>query len=262
MVSGRVIENRTVAGPYFELIIEQPDIARKARAGQFVQVRCGSGTDPLLCRPMSIEWADADAGRIRFLIRIMGKGSTLLSQARPGDQVGLVGPLGNTYGFSPDDDGAQVLVAGGAGVAPLLFLAKEIVEAARGDRLVAMVGASSGGQLLRVGELRAMGANVMLTTDDATEGFAGTVAALFGDELDRGGLGRIAKVYACGPLPMMKAVAEDCARRRIACEVSLETYMACGTGICLGCMVRTKDGSMIRTCKEGPIFDAATLEWE
>ena len=115
---------------------------------------------------------------------------------------------------------------------------------------------------LYIGELREMGAKTMLATDDATEGFGGTVAGLFQRELDGGELGPIAKVYSCGPLPMMKAVAEDCAARGIPCEVSLETYMACGTGICLGCMVKTKDGDLIRTCKEGPIFDAATLDWE
>jgi dihydroorotate dehydrogenase electron transfer subunit len=254
----QVVGSGLVAGDYFELWLSSPEIARNVRAGQFVEIRCTDNTSPLLPRPMSVEWAEPEHGRIRVLVRRMGKGTAWLCNRRVGDEVFVYGPLGRPWRALPEGGGRMILVGGGAGVAPLLCLAKEIAESGRSVQTVALIGASSGGQILREGEFKTLGIETQIATDDGSQGFHGTVADLFDDYITRN---EAIAVYACGPNPMMRRVTETSIARGIRCDISLETFMACGYGVCLGCIVKDVNGRSLRACVEGPCISASDVDW-
>lgn len=254
-----VVANRAAATDHFELTLSAPEIARAALPGQFVHVRCSATTDPLLCRPLSVAGTDQEA--IRLIYQVVGRGTELLARGRPGDTIALLGPLGR--GFSAPSAGSGVVfVAGGVGVAPLIFLGEWLGRKAEGVSVTALVGARRADLLLGVEALRAAGAEVLTATDDGSAGHQGFAAELLASALE----GRRAdRVYACGPEEMLRKAAELCAEHDTPCEVGLETRMGCGVGACLGCVVRTRgaDGepTYARVCRDGPVFNAAEVVW-
>jgi dihydroorotate dehydrogenase electron transfer subunit len=267
----QVLAGHEVVPEHFELKLLAPEIARAAQPGQFVHVRCSATTDPLLCRPISLAGADAETGEIRLVVQVIGRGTDLLAQCRPGDRVGLIGPLGR--GFTATAVGSKlppttaVLVAGGVGVAPLLFLAERLRGEWPALEVTALVGARRAELLVGVAELEALMARVIVTTDDGSAGHHGFPTDLLPD-LVSGGDRPVAPtrcVYACGPHEMLKRVAATCADRGVPCQVGLENRMGCGVGACLGCVIEAKnaDGSReyARVCCDGPVFDAERIAW-
>jgi dihydroorotate dehydrogenase electron transfer subunit len=248
LITAPLLRRESIGEHYHVLTFDVPQ-GVSARAGQFTMLRGTEwGDAPLLPRPMSYLTAGTTPS---VLIKVLGEGTARMARAEPGEPFTLLGPLGNTW--KPLAPGRKpLLVAGGVGIAPLLFFARELREA--GVRPVAIYGGRTARDLPLADDLSEL-AEVHVTTEDGSRGRAGRVTdalADLSDEMD---------IYACGPDAMMAAVAAHCAKKHLRCEVSLETPMACGYGVCLGCPVPMTDGSYIYACVQGPCVDATRVAW-
>jgi dihydroorotate dehydrogenase electron transfer subunit len=235
-----------VAAKTFLLRFASSEITASAQPGQFVNVLAAeTGKGPLLRRPFSIARVDGDI--VELLFHAIGTGTVLLSQKRHDEMIDVLGPLGQSFRVDADYDTAFI-VAGGIGVAPFPFLTADLLK--RGKRIETFVGYRNAEQIF-TSRLQ----NIHIATDDGGKGFHGNVVQLFESFLDRTDLGK-AKIFACGPTVMLKALTELAKRKNICCEVSLEGHMACGVGLCQGCPVeRIGDGAKYAlVCKDGPIF--------
>jgi dihydroorotate dehydrogenase electron transfer subunit len=221
----------------------------RGEPGQFVMVRGEWGADPILSRAFSLV-DSGDEGAI--LVRVVGQGTTLLARARPGDSLWVLGPRGR--GFSePSPDRQPVLVAGGVGVAPLLFLARRL--AAAGSRPLFFYGARSADDLPFTDRIAAA-ADLTITTEDGSVGVRGLVTEPLRQLLD--GDGR-PELFACGPEAMLAAVARLAVDYGVPCEVALEAPMACGMGTCKGCAVLAADREYRYVCSDGPVFESTEI---
>jgi dihydroorotate dehydrogenase electron transfer subunit len=258
-LESEVRDNRLVAREHYLLTLAAPAIAAQALPGQFVMLRPGNGDDPLLPRAFSFHQVDAGSGSIDLLYRVVGTGTRRMSSLRAGEQVSVWGPLGTP--FAPDTTTRMLLVGGGVGVPPLVHLGAQLVRD-RGLRLSmqALIGAATADFVLGEEELVRAGVPVEIATDDGTRGHRGFVTDLL--ELALAKERASTSVYACGPMPMLAAVARICAEAGVACQVALEAPMACGVGACLGCTVPRVAGGYARVCTEGPVFDATAINWE
>jgi dihydroorotate dehydrogenase electron transfer subunit len=228
--------------------------------GQFYMLQVNRGLDPLLKRAFSLFRRTQECFQI--LYRIKGKGTALLREMKKGAVIEILGPLGNGFPL-PLPEENPLIIAGGVGIASVFSLAEAL------PRRAVIYGARVRDELFMAGNLgkileQAGGLDsvhgVVLCTDDGSCGIKGTVADVLHDYLQEGrGSGRPV-IYACGPHPMLKVIAGISSSRNIKAYVSLEEYMACGIGACLGCVTKTKRGYE-RVCKEGPVFDAAEIEW-
>lgn len=242
------------------LTFNAPTIAVHARPGQFVMVQTSPGKDPLLRRPFSIHQVTSD-GYLQILFKVLGKGTDLLAQVRAGEQVSLLGPLGN--GFTLGLPETACLIGGGMGIAPLLFLATRFLQQSSSDNVArkmptVILGARNRAELEPlVDDFQELGIDVLAATDDGSFGYHGLVT----DVLKKLNLSPSAGIYCCGPRPMMAAIAHLCQIENRACQVSVETVMACGMGACLGCAVPLKAGGYAHVCSDGPIFEAEKLLW-
>jgi len=232
----------------------------EAQPGQFGMLACGGGLDPLLRRAFSIGSirAAATGTVIELMIKEVGQGSAALRRIAPGTLTRLLAPLGTGFTLESGDT-PLVLVAGGIGLPPILFAAEELAR--RGTRFDLVVGAANSAELIEItrctAAVAAVGGEFVLCTDDGSRGEGGFVTAALGRRLDAGR--RWARLLACGPDPMLKALVRLARAHGLAAELSLEEPMACGVGVCLGCVVELADGRMVSTCTHGPVFDAAAL---
>lgn len=251
---------------YFHLDLEAGDIAASARPGQFVMVRFPGTTDPLLPRPFAV--FGTEGGVLEVLFKTAGRGTKKLSNARPGDTLGVTGPLGNGWSVP---EGKALLVAGGTAFAAVRWLAAGL---AREGRLRGLVwGMKTKGDFPRRERLLPEGLEVSLATDDGSLGFGGTACELAGkllDERDERGKSEpdvALTICGAGPVPMLRALAQLAAGCGLRCLVSLEARMACGLGTCRACVVNAKTphpetGLRRRAvCTDGPVFDAGELDW-
>lgn len=247
-----VTKRETVARSTLLLELRAEDLFKHGRPapGQFVMLGPlkEDSTDPFLNRPFSIHRLSGPA-RLELLIAVVGRGTKILGSLTPGDRLGLLGPLGNGFTL-PTPSRPVVLVAGGLGVAPLFFLAEELCSRGAQPRL--LYGAGSVDLLVPTDGLQAQGVSVKLATDDGSSGFHGFVSELMDKELKE----RDACLAACGPMEMLRAVADLAKSRGLDLEVSLESRMACGLGACLGCTVFLPGGEGRRVCCDGPVFTA------
>lgn len=245
-------------GGYFRFAIDAPPLGAGAKPGQFVMVKVSEGDSPLLRRPLGIH--DAGPGGIELFFAVAGRGTEILSRKKPGDRLDIIGPLGKGFTVAAAPKGARaLLVGGGRGIAPLYFLARELVAA--GARPVLLYGGRTAADIPLRGRLEQAGLEVHCSTDDGGFGFAGFVTALADREL---GKARPAIVYACGPDPMMKALAAITAKHGVPAEFSLESIMGCGVGACWGCVhrIRTEAGDgWVKICEEGPVFLGERVIW-
>ena len=257
--SGELLRKEPLSPGVWRLTIRAPEIARTARPGQFVMVRTGEGCDPLLRRPLSIHQTSGD-GTVQLLFKVVGKGTARLAEITIGRQLNLVGPLGR--GFETAGRTAICLVGGGMGIAPLYFLARELLRFSQTEPPFVFLGARTRSELSRLAEdFVVLGVrNLQLATDDGSMGHHGLVTDLLARQF--AGAEHLS-VCTCGPQPMMRAVAGLCRSKGWSCQVSLETMMACGIGACLGCAVSgvEPDGDYLHVCKDGPVFQADRLGW-
>lgn len=264
-----VISNRRLSSDYNVLALDAPAVARAAAPGQFVMVKTAQGLDPLLRRPFSIfEILRDDAGAViglSVLNKRVGAGTSRLFAAQPGDRIDCLGPLGQP--FVPVDPPAEAwMVAGGVGLAPFVTLAEAL--AARGTPMTLFYGGRSARDLYHAEWFGERGARLELTTEDGSRGEQGRVTGPLARALAARSTDAPVTLYACGPTPMMRAVADLGAAHGRPTFVSLEPVMGCGMGGCYSCVVRvTRPGAadashFVRSCMEGPVFDASTLVWD
>ncbi len=250
---GQVLKNEPAQPGIYEMTIAAPEIAEQAMPGQFVMVRpIYRSFEPFLNRPFGISDIDTVKGTINILYIVVGKGTDLMSEMQQGDDVFLIGPVGN--GFTMVSKGKRAaLVAGGMGIAPLLPLAKTLQE--KGITAYGLMGASKGAALVGTDNWQENGVQVQIATDDGSAGQKGFVTALLEDLLSKE---KIDFIYCCGPTPMMARTVEIAEKYGVPIEVSLEKRMGCGIGVCMGCICKLKqaDGSVkqYRVCYDGPVF--------
>ena len=237
--------NEAAAGTFI-LRFASPEIAAAAKPGQFVNVLPAKINEgPLLRRPLSISRIDGNT--VEFLFHVAGTGTKILSRKRQGDEIDVLGPLGQSFHINADYETA-LIAGGGIGVAPFPFLTAELLKS--GKRIETFIGFRSAEQVYK-SHLQ----NVHTATDDGSEGFEGNVVQLLEKFINKNTFGK-AKIFACGPIVMLKALSEYAKQKIICCEMSLEGQMACGVGICQGCVVERKDAAAkyALVCKDGPAF--------
>jgi len=232
-----IVASREVARDMWVISLEAPEIAASVRAGQFVNLGMGSGF--LLRRPFSVYRTEGD--RVEVILKAVGAGTARLLAMRVGETVSCLGPLGHGFDFGGGVKTA-VLVSGGLGVAPMPLAARD--ARAAGLQVTWVHGARTAAELCSESD----GDELIVATDDGSAGFAGTAVAAAPDA---------DLVLACGPNRMLASVAE----RWPEAQVAVETYMGCGTGVCLGCAVPLTRGGYDRACTEGPVYRAADVDW-
>lgn len=262
-----VLRNVDIGRGNWLLEFEAPGVVGDMRPAQFFMIGV-PGSDILLRRPFSVcglpgTFADGRPGAVQILYRVYGRGTKLLASLGAGAKLHVLGPLGRGFALPQSKDAKVVLIAGGIGCAPFpAFL--DILK--RAGRTASMIyGARSAGELPLLDWFEERCTAVTVTTDDGSRGSRGVVTAplaavLAGPERSR------LHLYACGPTPMLKAVAAAAVAHGVACDLALEAPMACGFGVCLGCVVPTHehpDGpvSYERVCLEGPVMPAGRLAW-
>jgi dihydroorotate dehydrogenase electron transfer subunit len=262
-----VLSNTRLADDYSVLALAAPEIADLARPGQFVMVKPSRGGDPLLRRPFSIfeilRGPDRSTRGISLLNKRVGAGTGLLYDAAPGARVTCLGPLGRP--FEPVDPPMQAwMIAGGVGLAPFLTLAEALV--ARGTPTTLFYGARRGSELYYADSFEAIGVRTVLSTEDGSRGARGFITVPLTDALAALGPDEAIKLYVCDPTMMMRAVAKLAGLHGQACDVSLEQVMGCGLGGCYSCVVLTRQPGgpphFVRSCLEGPVFDAGHIVWD
>ncbi|WP_425618476.1 dihydroorotate dehydrogenase electron transfer subunit [Anatilimnocola sp. NA78] len=273
--SVEIVENVELARDTWRVRFRFPELAAKVTPGQFVMLRLAGFNDPLLGRPLAMYDVHNDANGqpsdVDVVYLVKGKLTSRLYHLQPGQRLDVWGPLGN--GFQPTATDHLIMVAGGIGQTPFLALAKEYLglrsfglpprSVKPAQRVTFCYGARNQAYFAGVEDFAAIGVDVRLATDDGSRGKRGLVTDLVREVLAEGrGQPRI---VCCGPEPMMEAVSHVAEAADVPCQVSLETPMACGVGICFTCVARVKDEhgewDYRRTCVEGPVFDSACIAW-
>ncbi len=265
--SCRVVEVRAHPLPYFSLVLDGPAAWREVLPGQFVMVATTDSLEPYLRRAFSVhDVSKTDRGaRIELLVKIVGSGTRALAGKRPGERLAVLGPLGQPFtdaGSDPDrsDTRPVALVAGGIGSAPLLLLGRRLV--AQGTRFDFFYGGRTGLDLARRKAFenlaRESGGELIATTEDGSVGEPGLVTTPLTRRL---AAGLYRKIFACGPMGLLKRLAELAAEHAVPGEAALETPMGCGFGACLGCAVELVEGRFALCCKDGPVFAFAAVKW-
>jgi len=264
----KILYNKKIKGNYFHLVLQAPKITKESLPGQFLHIKVNDAYEPLLRRPFSIH--RLTGVNVEVLYEVVGRATQILSHRKPGEYLDVIGPLGNGFQLNTKHKTLSILVAGGMGVAPLVFLAQRLAK----QRPMVLIGAKTEKQALREKEFERLGCKVKVATDDGSVGFKGKATELLDNilasrfRLHASGskkhvacsLQHAAQIYACGPRPMLKEISRISKEYNISAQVSLEEHMACGIGACLGCVVNTKDGFK-RVCKEGPVFNADEIIW-
>jgi dihydroorotate dehydrogenase electron transfer subunit len=240
------------------------DVLAESSPGQFLHVSVGDERH-VLPRPLSICRIDKGAGRIRLVYRVVGAGTAYFAKMKPGESLKAMGPCGN--GFFLEVGEKALLVGGGVGIPPLLFLAEKLKEENPGAFITAVLGYRSTSFLKE--EFTKACDEVFICSDDGSEGFLGNSAdflqfKLAGSSRAKGIISQETVMFSCGPREMLKRIAGFAMLQQMPCQVSVEERMACGAGVCLGCPVKVKSGDgwkNMRVCKDGPVFQAGEIIW-
>jgi dihydroorotate dehydrogenase electron transfer subunit len=243
---------RRLSDKHVLLRLTQQEPLPEMLPGQFVEVRIDQTPSVFLRRPISICMVDRQHNELWLMVAMIGNGTRWLGTLKIGDTVNCVLPLGNGFSLPPAPSNGSLLVGGGVGVAPLLYLGAELYEI--GIEPVFLLGGRSAKDVLLLDEFQKYG-RVLVTTEDGTLGEKGFVTnhSVLAESFDQ--------IYTCGPTPMMKAVARYATEKGIDCEASLENMMACGLGACLCCVEKTTEGNLC-VCKDGPVFNIKRLLWQ
>ncbi len=255
-----VLVKKEEFGSHVRFTIESPGIAAKAAPGQFVMVKVSETGHPLLRRPLCIHAREENM--IALYFDVIGLGTKLLAQKRPGDRIDILGPLGRGFsvGKPQGEDERVLLVGGGRGIAPLYFLADELHKA--GFKVKILYGCQTAEDLKLKKLLQETCYDTAFATDDGSCDYQGFVTDLMEKEIERD---KPVRICACGPDPMLKEVARQAALGGIPAELSLEARMGCGIGACWGCVKKIRrEGreEWLKVCEEGPVFQAEEVVWE
>jgi dihydroorotate dehydrogenase electron transfer subunit len=247
----KIIENKRLNKDFFILELSSKEKIPEMKPGQFVQAKVEGSPETFLRRPISVHDVNTKKNTFKLLIQVVGKGTLKLSELSSGDYLNIIYPLGNSFSL-PLKNQRIILIGGGCGIAPLLFLGRFLQS--NGFTPDILLGFRNKDRIIEYDEYSEIG-KVFMTTEDGSEGVKGFVTdhpVLNTSKYDI--------VYCCGPEPMMKAVGKYCKKNEITCEVSLENLMSCGIGACLCCVVETVKGNKC-TCIDGPVFNINELKW-
>ncbi len=246
----RAVEKLTPKHVLLRLTDDKP--LPEMQPGQFVEVRVDGSATTFLRRPISINFVDRSQNELWLMVAMIGDGTRQLGQLRPGDVLNCVLPLGNTFTMPASPSEKVLLVGGGVGVAPMLYMGASLCS--MGCKPTFLLGGRTGNDLLELDLFKKYG-RVCVTTEDGSIGEKGFVTnhSVLGETFDR--------IATCGPTPMMKAVARYSFEKNVVCEASLENMMACGLGACLCCVEKTTEGNLC-VCKDGPVFNVKRLLWQ
>lgn len=273
--STEIIENVRLAQGTYRVRFRCPEIAKRVLPGQFLMLRFSNSSDPLIGRPLAVydvcPCGDGDGDAIDVVYLVKGKFTGLLAESEPGRSLDVWGPLGNGFPIDPTEH--LIMVAGGIGQTPFLMLGQEYLGARQfgepprtappAKRVTICYGARTASLLAGVEDFERAGFDVRICTDDGSRGHHGLVTDVLRQVLDESSL--TPRIVTCGPEVMMEAVTKVAATAGVPCQVSLETPMACGIGICFTCVAKVVDENgdwdYKRTCVEGPVFDGAKIQW-
>lgn len=255
----KILVNDKIAPEYYKMALSAPEIIRTAIPGQFIHIKVSDGYEPFLRRPFGIH-SIRNKDIIEILYRVVGKGTALLSEKKVGEKLDILGPLGNGFKIGKErmkDNEKMILIAGGAGVAPLFFLTQKLIDYSK--NIMVLIGAKTKEMILCEQEFKDLGLDVQIATEDGSYGHKGLVTdLLLGWDLPT-------LLFACGPSIMLRAITNFSIKNNLPSQLSLESRMACGVGACLGCTIKVKNGTKTlykRVCKDGPIFEANEIIWE
>lgn len=258
-IHAKLIKKEEIIKDIYKFSVKAPEIVESAKPGNFIEIRVTEGIDPFLRRPISIYNLDKENGILEFIFQVKGKGTEILSKKEEGADVDIIGPLGHgTFKFEKYKNIA--VIGGGIGIFPLYELSKEAKQ--NNVKVNSYLGFRNKDFVMLEKEFEEVTDNLTITTDDGTykeKGFA--IDYLIKDMENE----KYECIYACGPLPMLKAIQKYANENNIDCQISLEEKMACGLGVCLGCAVKTakspKDAPEYwHVCKGGPVFQAKDVE--
>jgi dihydroorotate dehydrogenase electron transfer subunit len=256
-----VLRREKLQEKVFKLTLSSSSICNKAKPGNFVHVRVSQSGSPLLRRPFSIHKLERNKNSFEILFKVIGPGTEILSRVMPGESLDVLGAIGNSFTL-PKKQQEIMLVAGGMGIAPLWFLLHDLIGRIGKGKLTFFLGCKKKEELLYVENLKSLGIDLVIATDDGSVGRKGQITEVFLKEIKkRGKDSKRVAAYSCGPQMMLKRMSYIAERLDLFCQVSLETHMACGMGACWGCVVKLRDGNYQRVCVDGPVFDAREMDW-
>ncbi len=244
-----ILRNQPLDKDLYEMEFLAPNLVSTCEPGQFIHLLPSSTLDPLLRRPISLYDIDRKKGTITLLYKLVGKGTMLMANAESNDYIDIMGPLGNSFALKADQN--VVLVGGGVGVAPLIYLARRL--RAKDCKVTLLHGAENKNQLIK-SRVEQIGASYKPATMDGSYGYEGFITDLLLEEIDPSSIDFI---YTCGPEVVMSKVVSFAHQHNIHGQLSLEEHMACGIGACLGCVrkLKSSDANYVRVCKDGPVFN-------
>jgi dihydroorotate dehydrogenase electron transfer subunit len=254
-----VIGNERLRDGFYLLKLEAPAIAEGCMPGQFVMLKGHVADWPYLRRPFSVYSSDGESC-IDLVYKVIGRATGIMSRMQGGDSFDVIGPLGNAFAVKEGMPHA-IAVAGGIGIPPVGFFCQKYVGVF--DQMILIVGAAVGAELLVPVGLVVEGVELVIYTEDGSKGSKGTACDGLQRTLGKLGADRESvQVVACGPKGMLYEVHRICKERGITCEVSVEEIMACGVGACLACAVPEAGGGYLQACRQGPVLDSASIDWE
>ena len=244
----------------FKFSIKAKEITDEAKPGNFIEIRVSDSTEPFLRRPISIYNMDKEKGILEFIFQVKGKGTNILSKKEVGEKIDLMGPLGfGTFKY----EGYQniAVIGGGIGVFPLYELSKNAKKDNKNVNIY--LGFRNENYVVLENEFKEVSDKLVITTDDGSYAEKGFAINFLKQDIENN---KIDCIYACGPLPMLKAIRNLAIEKNIPCQISLEEKMGCGIGACLGCAIRTSDSTIenpkyLHVCKAGPVFEAKTIDF-
>ena len=258
-LQAKLLEKIKLKEDVFHFKVQAPEIVETAKPGHFIEIRVSKNTEPFLRRPISIHNLDKEKGILEFIFQVKGEGTKILSERNIGEEIDIVGPLGSGI-FKYDKYQNIAVIGGGIGVFPLYELCK---EAKKDNKNVnTYLGFRSKDFVLLENDFKNVSDNLIITTDDGSYANSGFAISYLEKDIDDG---KVDSIYACGPLPMLRAVRELAIKKDIPCQISLEERMGCGLGVCLGCAVKTakspkENPEYWHVCKGGPVFNAKDVE--
>ena len=260
LLLAELVEKQQLRPDIFKFSVKAPNIVSKSKPGNFIEIRVSNQVEPFLRRPISIYNLKKEEGILEFIFQVKGKGTKILAEKEIGQQIDIIGPLG--YGtFKYENKNNLAIIGGGIGIFPLYELAKSAKK--EGKKVNSYLGFRSQDNVVLEKEFSDVSDTLIITTDDGTYGKKGFAINYLTEELENK---NIDEIYACGPLPMLKAVQKLAIERKIPCQISLEEKMGCGLGVCLGCAVKTSKSPKEQpqywhVCKAGPVFNAEDVEF-
>ena len=254
-MEGKILANKKINATDYKLVLSVPEIVEETKPGQFLHVKCGAGLEPLLRRPLSVHRYNDETGELVILYRVFGKGTEILAKRQSGEEIDVMGPIGNGFDLNNLKEKIMVL-GGGIGAAPLMALIDELVGLEK--EVTVLIGANQKEELFCQSRLEELPVDLKVATTDGSYGYPGYVTGLLAEELETSDYDQI---FACGPTPMLIAMEPIIADKDIEVQLSLEERMGCGTGACLSCVCKVKveneEGfEYKKVCTDGPVFKA------